>query len=45
MSDQLSKLAVLEAEEERKNEIVAELRKELAAHKKNSWSKDLAYVL
>ena len=40
MSDSVQRLTALEAEEKRKNELISDLRRELAAYKKNSRHKD-----
>ena len=39
----MQRLAVLETEEKRKNELISVLRRELAAYKKNSRHKDFRY--
>lgn len=39
--DSVGQLSVCKAENVRKDEIIASLRKELAAYKKNAWSKDI----
>ena len=41
LNDQLRKLAVLEAENSRKDDVITELRRENTAYKKNSWGKDI----
>lgn len=45
MSDSLHRLAVHESESRRKDEVIASLRMELAAYKKNSRSKDIRSVI
>ena len=42
--DSLGQMSICKAENVRKDEIIASLRKELAAYKKNSWSKDIRYL-
>ena len=45
MSDSLHRLAVHESESRRKDDVIASLRMELAAYKKNSRSKDIRSVI
>ena len=45
LNDRVSRLALFESESQRKDAVIAELRKELAAYKKNSKAKDLRYIL
>ncbi len=44
LTDRVCRLALFESESQRKVAIIAELRKELAAYKKNPMAKDLRYV-
>ena len=41
LTDRVCRLALFESESQRKDAIIAELRKELAAYKKNPMAKDL----
>ena len=44
LTDRVCRLALFESESQRKDAVIAELRKELAAYKKNPKAKDLRYV-
>ena len=44
LTDRVCRLALFESESQRKDAIIAELRKELAAYKKNPMAKDQRYV-
>ena len=44
LTDRVCRQAPFESESQRKDAVIAELRKELAAYKKNSMAKDLRYV-
>ncbi len=44
LTDRVCRLAPFESESQRKDAVIAELRKELAAYKKNPMAKDLGYV-
>ena len=44
LTDRVCRLALIESESQRNDAIIAELRKELAAYKKNSKAKDLRYI-
>ena len=44
LTDRVCRLVVFESESQRKDAIIAELRKELAVYKKNPMAKDLRYV-
>ncbi len=44
LTNRVCRLALFESESQRKDAVIAELRKELAAYKKNPMAKDLRYV-
>ena len=43
LNDSIHSLAVYETESKRKDKVIADLRKEVAAYQKNSREKDLRY--